>query len=368
MHGQHKLATEGYRTRDGHLIEWFGRLLDRQPGVQVVSRPDPILLKRRYDRSRVAPNTDPVDTYTLALPDPTNRKKWWWTSSKHYPIRRLSRPEAIVSWNPFVFEAPSFDKFSLGLPIALDLLDDWSIHHAFSGISTQVEEAYKHAFRRADRVYANSEGTAQLAQRFGRNDVVMLPNGVDRDRFHATSRATGPITVGYLGKIGKRVDLDLVLRTATAFPTWNFVFAGPIIDAEYRRPLQSCKNITLLGDVEYPEVPSLLQAFDIGWVPHSVGRGEVGGDAIKIYEYNAAGLPVLSTPIIGAGKRGLDDVHVLPADQHVDMLKTLVGDATRVHRVDPSLPTETSWEHKAQLILSELGIPMTPPQSRRPLI
>ncbi len=39
MHGQHKLSREGYRTRDGHFIEWFGRLLSDSGSTAVISRP-----------------------------------------------------------------------------------------------------------------------------------------------------------------------------------------------------------------------------------------------------------------------------------------------------------------------------------------
>lgn len=356
MHGQRKLSTEGYRTRDGHLIEWFGKILAGAGSVDVVSRPEPAILKRAYPGARVAPNTHPLDSYPWQLPNPFNPKEWWVESAQSYPLQRLPSPDAAVSWNPFVFTTPGFDKYASGVPFAFDLLDDWTVHHAFAKISTQVDRAYKTAFARADRVYANSEGTLALAERYSRSDALMMPNGTDRERFDPNSLATGPLTVGYIGKIGNRLDLDLIRETARAFPSWQFVFAGPIIDRSYRRPLKAIRNLELRGDVPYPAVPGLLQSFDIGWVPHSVGAGEVGGDAIKIYEYNAAGLPVLSTPIIGAGNRGIDDVHVLPASKHVSFLSDYVGDRQRIPRVSPSLPPETSWERKARVILKDLGI------------
>lgn len=355
MHGQCKLATEGYRTRDGHLIEWFGRLLAPKSYVQVVSRPMPFFLKKRYETSRVAKNTYPVDSYTVALPNPFNSKKWWSTSSERYPIGRLRDARAVISWSPFVFGAPGFRNFTEGLPVALDLLDDWSVHHAFRNISVQVEEAYRRAFARADIVFANSEGTKRLADRFGRDDALLLPNGVDRESFSVTSEASGPITIGYVGKIGKRIDLELVLEIADAFPDWNFVFVGPFLDPGYKRPMRALGNIDLLGDVEYSYIPEVLKTFDLGWVPHSVGQGEVGGDAIKIYEYNAAGLPVLTTPIIGAGSRGLRDVHVLPAHQHKGFLRDLVATKPRLARIEPSLAPDTSWQMKARVMLNELG-------------
>ena len=367
MHGQHKLVREGYRTRDGHLIEWFGRLLADSGAVGVVSRPEPAILNRGYDRARAAKNTRPIDTRPMTLPDPFNRRKWWVTSSTKYPLHDLPYAPAAVTWNPFVFCHPRFETYMDNRPIAIDLLDDWSLHFAFTGIRAQVEEAYRRAFERADLVYANAEGTHGLAQRFGRSDAVLIPNGVDRERFDQRSTAAGPTTVGYIGKIGHRVDLDLVLDTARALPRWRFVFAGPILDSEYRAPLEQQENIELLGDVHYESIPALLQSFDIGWVPHSVGTNEVGGDAIKIYEYNAAGLPVLSTPIAGAGKRGIEDVFVAPPAEHQGALRRLAGDAgERVPRVSPSLPDSSAWRSKAARILRDLGLEPGEPFDQHP--
>ena len=85
-----------------------------------------------------------------------------------------------------------------------------------------------------------------------------------------------------------------LIRSATGLnPGVDFTFAGPALTRESKRQMASMpRNVHYLqGDVIYPHIPDLLQTFDIGWIPHRVGQGEVGGDAIKLYEYRAAGLP-----------------------------------------------------------------------------
>lgn len=359
MHGQHKLSNEGYRTRDGHLIEWFGRKLLEQGPVAVVSRPEPIALApmRRMRPESIATNTKPVSTYIWRLPSLRDRQRWWVDSLHAYHRVADLAESPVVTWNPFLALSSAWRAVSSSPRlVAFDLLDDWTLHYAFAGVRDEVTRAYRALLERADLVTANAEGTVELAQRYGRDDVVLLTNGCDPERFDSTSVASGRMTVGYVGKIGRRLDLGLIVEAARALPEISFVFAGPVLDQEYRRPMGGCTNILMLGDQHYRQVPDLLRSFDIGWVPHRVGEGEVGGDVIKTYEYRAAGLPVLSTPVTGARTRGLDAVTVLDADGHIEWLRRRTLEGPRVPRVVSELPSDVRWEGKAEFIMDRLGL------------
>jgi glycosyltransferase involved in cell wall biosynthesis len=362
MHGQYKLSTEGYRTRDGHLIEWFGKLSGDAGHVQVVSRPEPIWLwpQRRVHKKGTAKNTKPVVTWSASIPNLRDKRQWWVRSLTDYPALPQNLAVRSVVWNPFAFASSSGPSLTAKEnSVVFDLLDDWTIHYAFDSIKKEVQDAYRAGFESARYVTANSEATAELARSFGRHDVKLITNGCDPEIFSQTSKAEGSLTVGYVGKIGKRVDLELVQRVAASLPDVSFVLAGPILDREYEKPLKSIPNLTLLGDIQYRNVPALLQSFDIGWVPHRVGEGEVGGDVIKTYEYRAAGLPVLTTPVLGATDRGLDNVHSAKLDGHVDFIGSLAHQSDRVPRVPTVIPIEHTWKHKALLMLDMLGMDET---------
>jgi glycosyltransferase involved in cell wall biosynthesis len=364
MHGHQKMLYEGYRTRDGHLVEWLGRAFAGAGSVHVLSRPEP-LAKRAVDatrfryRAKEPANTTYGDKTLLKLPSLENRYQWWIDSAQHFselPRNWVGVP-AIV-WNPFIgVSNVSESVFSNTRTTVFDLLDDWTVHYSFQSIRREVDEAYRRTFDQATFVTANSEGTVSLAKRYGRDDVVLLTNGCDPERFSSTSTATGPITVGYVGKIGNRVDSDLVATVAKALPHLEFVFAGPILDGDFRQVVASLPNVVLLGDVHYDRLPELLQTFDIGWVPHATGAREVGGDVIKTYEYSAAGLTVLSTPIAGVSDRGLSDVYVLPATDHAQWLSSFTAGRKRIKHVDHVIPDESTWRTKAELISSMLRVP-----------
>lgn len=354
MHGQGKLSKEGYRTRDGHLIEWFSKLLSKDGTVAVVSRPEPypMYVKSAKSRLSIIENTVDISTATLRMPNIRDRRRWWSTSVQAYPQAMFYGEQPFVAWNPFIATHSLFIKGDR--PMHFDLLDDWTNHFAFAKMKREVNQAYAAMFDAATSITANSEATLGLAHKFGRKDAHLMTNGCDPEKFSQVSAAEGPLTVGYVGKIGRRLDLQLILEAAEQLPKVRFVFAGPFLDREYYRPMKRAKNIELLGDVHYRAVPKLLTRFDIGWVPHLLGSGEVGGDVIKTYEYRAAGLPVLTTPVLGAGERGLTEVHVEDSSRHVDVIKAWATQGPRIARIPETIPNKHTWKTKAETILSSL--------------
>lgn len=360
MHGQHKLSNEGYRTRDGHIIEWLGRFASNVGSrVNVISRPEPVVLAPvRRIRGSVAVGTAPTQTLTWRIPS-TNPKHWWVRSACAYPRLAPYSGLPAVTWNPFTATAPAErNPFLGGRTVVLDLLDDWTVHQGFASIRSEVDAAYRRAFEASNFIFTNSEGTLELARRFGRTDAELMTNGVDPERFDVPPNARGRLTIGYVGKIGHRLNAQLLSDVCGAFPHVRFVFAGPFLDANdsYRRLLSTWPNVELLGDVHYEDVPALMATFDLGWVPHAIGDGEVGGDVIKTYEYRATGLQVLTTPVIGAGRVLTEGVHIVPAEEQVAWLHEAIRGRERLDRIPADIPVHLTWRHKAGCIAQALGV------------
>jgi glycosyltransferase involved in cell wall biosynthesis len=355
MHGEVKLRNEGIRTRDGHLIEWLSRLSDAR--IDVISRaePWPRLTLARSRRPR-PPFSDHV---VLTSPEPkvwpmrfAGTRRVWWSESVRW-VPPVSPKSSVMFWNPIAAGAIA-ERGHAGLFI-VDLLDDWTIHPLFAPIRDVVAAAYRSALARADVVTANAEGTVELARRYGRDDVVLITNGVDPERFSAKSAAAGTRTVvGYAGKIGSRLDIALIENVATAYPEVSFVFAGPVMERCVGASLKRISNVALVGDVHYDEYADLLRHWDVAWVPHRVGEGEIGGDVIKTYEYRASGLPTISTPVMGAGR--LSGVRVVDAHEIVGALAALLGEGPRVAREPTTIPAEHTWAHKARVLRNLAGL------------
>jgi glycosyltransferase involved in cell wall biosynthesis len=136
--------------------------------------------------------------------------------------------------------------------------------------------------------------------------VITLENGVEFERF--AHPAGGPLPAlaelprpryGYLGKLSDFLDVPLLARLAERV-SGCLVLAGPL-PAEMRGPLAGLlarPNVHYLGEVPYPDVPRLLAGLDLGLIPFQAGhRFTVGIHPNKLYQYLAAGLPVVSSPI-----------------------------------------------------------------------
>lgn len=349
MHGEVKLRSDGLRTRDAHLIEWMSRMI---ADITVLSRPEPF---PRLSLSRLRGRRPRLDASLVSpevwAPTALARGRRWWSASRRW-LPPIHGDGAIVSWSPF---AAAHYLESTPRPMVFDFLDDWLIHDAFASLRGEIDECYRLICGEASVVYCNSEGTLARAHAYGRDDALLVSNGCDPDRFdpHVTP-STEKSVIGYAGKLGGRLDFDLIQRAANALPNCEFVLAGPLMDRRTRDQVARLDGVRYVGDIHYDSYPELLSSFDIGWVPHRIGKGEVGGDAIKLYEYRAAGLPAFSTPIIGAGR--LSGVRVATRAELLDRMAAHVAasDVPRIDREPLAIPAEHTWRHKAQQFVASL--------------
>jgi glycosyltransferase involved in cell wall biosynthesis len=132
--------------------------------------------------------------------------------------------------------------------------------------------------------------------------MLRLPHGVDFEHFHGAAARAEPEprmehfprpVVGFFGVIGEWVDLGVICRLSEAFPDTSFVLLGRVdvgLGAMVGRP-----NVYLLGSVPYEELPRYARYFDVGLIPFVVNDLTRAVNPLKLMEYFALGLPVLST-------------------------------------------------------------------------
>lgn len=132
---------------------------------------------------------------------------------------------------------------------------------------------------------------------------VFLDHGVDLDRFDpaavldepARLRAIPHPRLGFFGALDDyTVDLDLLARLADELPDAHVVLVGPSncdIDDLTARP-----NVHWLGACEPAEVPAYGLGFDVALMPWLDNDWIAHCNPIKLKEYLALGLPVVSTP------------------------------------------------------------------------
>jgi len=90
-----------------------------------------------------------------------------------------------------------------------------------------------------------------------------------------------------------RTDADLRAPCVRALPEISFVIVGPV--TRVVEPLSALDNVFLLGPRPYGDIPAYLQHADVGIIPFRHDRMVDSIHPIKLYEYLAAGLPVVAT-------------------------------------------------------------------------
>jgi glycosyltransferase involved in cell wall biosynthesis len=158
--------------------------------------------------------------------------------------------------------------------------------------------------RRADVVLASAENLCEERRPLNPN-THFVPHGVDVAHF---ARALDPATpvpedlarlprpvVGFVGLLADWVDFDVIRALALARPAWSFALVGKA--STDLGPLRGVANIHLLGQKPYAAVPGYLRGFDVGLIPFRVNELTVRANPLKLREYLAAGLPVVSASL-----------------------------------------------------------------------
>lgn len=191
--------------------------------------------------------------------------------------------------------------------VVYDLLDDLSIYDADEvGLPEErrVRWHHPHVMEEAAVVIVSNPVLAET-HRHERADLVLVHNGVDAGRFARPADQPADLTrddrpiVGYHGMISYWFDFDLLIGVARSRPDLRFVLVGPTDEraADQVARLLEVENIELLGERPSGDMPAFVQSFDVGTVWFEVNDLTRAVTPLKMYEYLAAGVPCVATPL-----------------------------------------------------------------------
>jgi glycosyltransferase involved in cell wall biosynthesis len=102
--------------------------------------------------------------------------------------------------------------------------------------------------------------------------------------------------VVFVGSISSVVDVALLERLAAARRDWSFVLIGPARVG--LGSLADRANVLLTGERPHVQIPGLLAACDVGLIPYRLDAPGIDTvSPLKLHEYRAQGLPVVSVDI-----------------------------------------------------------------------
>ncbi len=194
--------------------------------------------------------------------------------------------------------------------VIYDITDDWTQLDQSTREARLIASQDAELCRRADAVIVCSEQLFQSKRSLARS-LHLIPNGVHTAHYASVLDRTLPLppeaaqwprpVLGYTGTVhSSRVDLELVEKLARRFPQGTIALVGPdFLEADAAARLDALGNVRRVPPVPYSRIPDYMRAFDVCIVPHRVSPFTESLNPIKLWEYLAAGKPIVSTPVPG---------------------------------------------------------------------
>lgn len=221
----------------------------------------------------------------------------------HFQLARLLKQlvddtSVIYTWN--VGDTTCLERKGNAL-VVYDAMDDWSAFEGNDSVAAKFEEKLA---CEADIVLAVSQKLFERFSAINRN-TLLVRNGADvsyfgRARNHVKSSGDALFPyldkkiIGYVGHLGGWVDSSLIVECAAKLPQYLFVVIGPCSSGTANM-LVSQANVLYVGALPYEKLIPYMAYFTVGLIPFKLNQLNESTNPIKLYEYLAAGMPVVST-------------------------------------------------------------------------
>jgi glycosyltransferase involved in cell wall biosynthesis len=185
----------------------------------------------------------------------------------------------------------------------------------------RFEEKAREAARAADALVAITTPLRdRLVEAFGLTvPAVVIPDAVDLDRFEPP-RETGPSRLVYIGQLQQWKGVDVLIRALATLPEMRALVVGGRRGGDPQREALEAlardegvaDRIEWTGFLPQAEIAGRLRRGDVGVVPTRALEGQdVAASPLKLFEYMAAGLPVVASDmpslrdVVRPGETGL---------------------------------------------------------------
>jgi GT2 family glycosyltransferase/glycosyltransferase involved in cell wall biosynthesis/Flp pilus assembly protein TadD len=194
-------------------------------------------------------------------------------------------------------EHPAWHKVACGVPGATVVYDCLDLATGFSHVANSLATAEAAMLGAADLVIVTSRPLAEYVAQ--QRSSILIRNAAEVDFLAQgfADRAPGehPV-IGYFGAIAEWFNIDWIERCAVARPDWEFRLIGRTDGCDTSRAAK-LPNVRFYGERPYQELPELLREFDVAIIPFKMVELIRCTNPVKLYEYMAAGKPVVSVAI-----------------------------------------------------------------------
>jgi glycosyltransferase involved in cell wall biosynthesis len=279
--------------------------------------------------------------------------------------RRLPKPVVLWIYDPCSARLAK----SCGEVFAVyDCVDDYA-EQAGSDLHRRalVAREDERAASTARLVFATTQDLYRRKRRLNSN-THLVPNAGDFPHFLQASdpdfqaaeirNLTRPV-LGFAGNLLRsKVDFELLEEVAAARADWTVLLIGPARpdSAEALTRLTRLANVRWVGLKPYAELPAYVAAFDVGLIPYRANEYTRNCSPLKLYEYLAAGKPVVASGLPVLAGMEPDVVLAEGADDFISAVEAALaarGSEDRKRRM--ALAAENTWERRTERLLELVG-------------
>jgi glycosyltransferase involved in cell wall biosynthesis len=189
----------------------------------------------------------------------------------------------------------------------------------FAGAGAEIAELEAELIKKSDLVITCSTPLQASKEKINPR-CVLVRHGVEQEHFAKACDAATEIpadvrdlpkpVLGFYGLVAEWVDLVAMKKVADAYPHGSVVIVGEHNNADQAlvAELKAMPNVHFLGRKPYASLPGYCKAFDVALLPFVKNELTENANPLKLREYLAAGLPVVSTDIpeaVAVAERGV---------------------------------------------------------------
>jgi glycosyltransferase involved in cell wall biosynthesis len=179
-------------------------------------------------------------------------------------------------------------------------------------------------------------------------NIHLIQNGVEMELFeNSVEQSIKNNVVGYLGTIDDRMDIEILTKAAEKYPHLDFVFIGRILDNRVFAALENYSNVKFAGSKKPSELGAYLENMQVGIIPFVKNGFTKNIYPMKINQYLAYGMPVVTTDFADLSDFG-DLIYYAEADKFVDNLGLAINEKVNEKFTDRvAFAMSNTWTNKA---------------------
>jgi GT2 family glycosyltransferase/glycosyltransferase involved in cell wall biosynthesis len=292
------------------------------------------------------------------LPSPADAKRLRDSTAE---LLKWTRSRAVIS----IAEHPYWFELAKSLPDSRLLYDCLDLHEGFDNTGQAIAVEERVLLRTAELVVTTAQALHDQAA--AHNDsVALIRNAAEYALFSRVPTTVhrdpdGRRILGYYGAIAHWMDMDLLDKIANHFPHCTLLLVGAN-ECGARQRLAGHANVVFTGEVQYETLPHYLYSMDVCLLPFLVTPLTLATNPVKIYEYLAAGKPVVATDLPEMAQFG---ELVRTAGNHSEFLAQIeatlnTASTEKQATARQAFASENTWRHRVEALTAAMAAIRTP--------